>query len=125
MIRKGLAGGSFKPLSEESIYKVHQTAMQIIEEVGFEVNSEIALGLFEKSGAQVDREKCHVHLPSEKALELINMAPSEIRLCGQDENHDILLGGKRVYAGTGGTARHIRTSLPTAHPRSPPVAKEP
>jgi len=107
MIRKGLPGGSFKPLTEASIERVHQTAMRVIEEVGFEINSETALRLFEKSGARVDREKCHVHLSREKALELINMAPSEIRLCGQDEKHDILLGGKRVYTGTGGTALYI------------------
>ncbi len=107
MIRKGLAGGSFKPLTEESIRKVHQTVMRIIEEVGFEVNSDTALELFGRAGGQVDREKYQVRLPQEKVLELIRMAPSEIRLCGQDEEHDILLGGKRVYAGTGGTALYI------------------
>ncbi|MFC2035491.1 trimethylamine methyltransferase family protein [Chloroflexota bacterium] len=107
MIRKGLAGGSFKPLTEESISRVHQTVMRVIEEVGFEVNSEVALGLFKRAGAQVDREKRRVCLPQEKVLELIRMAPSEIKLCGQDEKHDILLGGNRVYAGTGGTALYI------------------
>jgi len=107
MIRKGLIGNSFKPLNEESISKVHQTAMRIIEEVGFEVNSEIALGIFEEAGVWVDWEKHRVRLPQEKAMELIRMAPSEIRLCGQDEKHDILLGGNRVYAGTGGTALYM------------------
>ena len=38
MVRKGLAGGSYKPLTEESMLKVHQTAMRIIEEIGFEPN---------------------------------------------------------------------------------------
>ena len=107
MIRKGLAGGSFKPLTEESISKVHQTAMRIIEEVGFEVNSEMALGAFEEAGGWVDREKHRVRLPQERAMELIRKAPSEIWLCGQDEKHDILLGGNRVYAGTGGTALYM------------------
>ncbi len=107
MIRKGLAGGSFKPLTEESISKVHQAVMRIIEEVGFEVNSETALELFEGAGAQVDQEKHWVRLPREKTMELISRAPSEVRLCGQDEKHDILLGGNRVYAGTGGTALYI------------------
>jgi len=32
MTRKGLDGGSFKILTEDSILKVHQTAMQVIEE---------------------------------------------------------------------------------------------
>ena len=107
MIRKGLIGDSFKPLNEGAIAKVHQTAMRIIEEVGFEVNSEIALGIFEEAGVWVDWEKHRVRLPQEKAMELIRMAPSEIRLCGQDEKNDILLGGNRVYAGTGGTALYM------------------
>ncbi|MBN2185963.1 MAG: trimethylamine methyltransferase family protein [Dehalococcoidia bacterium] len=107
MIRRGLTGGSFKPLTEEAIAKIHQTAMRVIEEVGFEVNSETALQLFEKAGALVDQEKHRVRLPREKVMELIQMAPSEVRLCGQDEKHDVLLGGQRVYAGTGGTALYV------------------
>jgi len=107
MIRKGLPGGSFKLLTEESIHRVHQTVMRVIEEVGFEVNSEIALELFKKAGALVDLEKRMVRLPQKRAMELIEMAPSEVKLCGQDEEHDILLGGNRVYAGTGGTALYI------------------
>ena len=107
MIRKGLPGGSFKPLNEESISRVHQTAMRIIEEVGFGVHSETALELFERAGARVDTENVRVRLPQEKVLELIGKAPSEVRLCGQDKKNDRLLGGNRVYAGTGGTALYI------------------
>ena len=63
MIRKGLPGGSFKPLTGESIHKIHQTAMRVIEEVGFEVNSESALELFRGAGTRVDREKNLARLP--------------------------------------------------------------
>jgi len=107
MIRKGLTGDRYKPLTEESISRVHQTTMRIIEEIGFEVNSKIALEIFEQAGAWVDHEKRRVRLPQDKVMELIRIAPSEVRLCGQDEKHDILLGGNRVYAGTGGTALYI------------------
>ena len=107
MIGKGLVGGRFKPLTEESIGRVHQTAMRVIEEVGFEVNSEAALEFFKMAGARVDRERRQVRLSEKRAMELIEMAPSEVRLCGQDEKHDILLGGHRVYTGTGGTALYI------------------
>jgi len=107
MVRKGLAGGSYKPLTEESINKIHQTAMRVIEEVGFEVNSAAALKFFEGTGAWTDKEKRRVRLPQKKVLELIQMAPSEVRLCGQKEEHDLFLGSNRVYAGTGGTALYI------------------
>jgi len=107
MTRKGLDGGSFKILTEDSVLKIHQTAMQVIEEVGFEVQSEMALELFEGAGAKVDRGKNLVRLSENRVKELIEAAPSEIRLCGQDEAHDIVLGGRRVYAGTGGTALYV------------------
>lgn len=107
MTRKGLTGGSFKPLTEEAIDRIHQTAMRVIEEVGFEVNSEAALEAFRKAGARVDQEKHLVRMPRQQVMELIDMAPSEVRLCGQDEEQDILLGGQRVYAGTGGSALYI------------------
>ena len=107
MIRKGLPGGSFKPLTEDAIGMIHQTVMRVIEEVGFQVYSDTGLELFKDAGAWVDEEKRLVRLPQGKAMELIGMAPSEIRLCGRDEKHDIFLGGNRVYTGTGGTALNV------------------
>jgi len=106
MIRRGLAGGSYKPLTEESIHRVHQTAMRVIEEVGFEVNSEIALQLFKQAGAWVDQEKSLVRLPQKRAMEFIEMAPSEVRLCGQDEKHDAILGGNQVAGHPGRPETH-------------------
>jgi len=110
VIRRGLQGGSFKPLSEESIEKIHQTAMRVIEEVGFEANSEVALELFSRVGAWVDESRRVVRLPQKLVMELIQRAPSQVLLCGQDEKHDINLGGARVYAGTGGTALYVHHS---------------
>lgn len=107
MIRKGLTGSCFKLLGEEDINRIHQTAMRVIGEVGFVVNSESAFELFKGAGAWVDEEKRLVRLPRAKVMELIKMAPSEIHLYGKDEEHDLLLSGNRVYAGTGGTALYI------------------
>ena len=83
MIRKGLAGGSFQPLTPESISRVHEAVLHIIEEVGFEVNSKIALEYFKGAGAWVDEEQQRVRLPQPKVLELIGLAPSEVRLWGR------------------------------------------
>jgi len=107
MIRRGISGGSFKPLTKEAIQKIHQTVLQIIEDVGFQVKSEEGFDLFRAAGARVDKEKNLVKLPREKVLKLIDSAPSEITLCGRDEKHDIHMGGSRVYTGTGGTALNV------------------
>jgi trimethylamine--corrinoid protein Co-methyltransferase len=107
MSQKGLEGGSYKPLSQESIDRIHQASLRVFEEVGFEVNSETALGLFSQAGAWVDRERRIVRMPSRMVMDLLSTAPSQVRLCGQDEEHDVLLGGTKVHAGTGGTALNI------------------
>ena len=105
--RKGLPGGSYKPLSDEAIRKIHRTAMRIIEEIGFQVNSQDAQQYFEQIGATIDKEKRIVRLPQKTVIELIEKAPSEFTLCGSDEKNDIHLGGSRVYTGTGGTALYV------------------
>jgi trimethylamine--corrinoid protein Co-methyltransferase len=107
MIRKGLEGGSYKPLSPEDISKINETVLSVIEEIGSEVNSDTALAAFKRAGARVDSKNRRVRLSREKALELIGKAPSEVTLCGRDEKNDIHLGGTRVYTGTGGTALYI------------------
>lgn len=107
MIRKGLAGGNYKPLTPDAIARINETVLRVIEEIGCKVKSDIALESLEKAGAKVDKEKRRVRLSREKALELIGKAPSEVKLCGRDEKHDVLLGGNRVYTGTGGTALYI------------------
>ena len=107
MVRRGLPGDSFKPLTEDSIRMIHETVMRIIEEVGFQVHSDAGLELFREAGARVDGEKRLVSISRDKAMELIEKAPSEIRLCGRDEKHDLELGGNRVYTGTGGTALNV------------------
>ncbi len=107
MIRKGLEGGSYKPLTPEDIARINETVLRIIEEIGCEVSSDAALAVLEKAGAKVDRENRRVRLSRDKVRELIEKAPSEVVLCGRDEKDDIHLGGSRVYTGTGGTALNI------------------
>jgi len=107
MVRKGLHGGSYKPLTPEAIAGINETVLRIIEEIGCQVNSESAMAALEKAGATVDKQERRVRLSREKTFELIGKAPSEITLCGRDEKHDIHLGGTRVYTGTGGTALYI------------------
>jgi trimethylamine--corrinoid protein Co-methyltransferase len=107
MTRKGLEGGSYKPLNPEDISKINETALRIIEEIGCEVNSDRALAALEKAGARVDSKKRRARLSRDKVLELIGKAPPEVTLCGRDEKNDARLGGSRVYTGTGGTALNI------------------
>ena len=105
MARKGLEGGSYKPLSEDDIAQIHDTSMRVFEEVGFQVNSDKALTFFRDAGSAVNGRI--VRLPRETVMELVARAPSEVTLYGRHPEHHMALGGSRVYAGTGGTALHV------------------
>ena len=105
MIRKGLEGGSYKPLSEDDIAQIHDTAMRIFEEVGVNVNSQKALEIFKKGGARIEDQI--VKMPRDMVMDLIAKAPSDITLYGRKPENNLYLGGTRVYAGTGGTALNI------------------
>jgi trimethylamine--corrinoid protein Co-methyltransferase len=103
--RKGLDSGRYKPLSEEGINHIHETAMRVFEEVGVQVSSDNALGYFRGADAKIDDHV--VKLPRETVMELVGRAPSDITLYGRDPEHNLNLGDARVYAGTGGTALNI------------------
>ena len=107
MIRRGLEGGQYKPLSRSSIKKIHQASLRVFDEIGFQVNSKTALNLFKEAGAHVDKRRHIVKMPPELVTDLMERAQSEVTLCAQDEEHDLILGGSRVHAGTGGTALNI------------------
>ncbi len=103
----GVAGGSYKPLSEESMVRIHETAMRIFEEIGIEVNSARALDLFSHTDAQVNQQNRRVTIPRDMVMNLVDRAPPKVTLYGRYRKHDVILGGSRVYAGTGGTALNI------------------
>lgn len=113
MVRSGLilggaTGGSYRPLSEQSVKRIHQTVMRVFEEVGVEVNSDRALELFRHTDARIDQsERQRVMIPRDTVMSLINRAPSQVTLYGRSKKHNVILGGNRVYGGTGGTALNV------------------
>ena len=102
-----MTGGKYRPLSNQAIRRLHHTVLRILEEIGFELHSERGRGYFKKAGALVDEEKKLVRVPASLATEIIDRAPDTVTLYGQQKKHDAILGGKRVYTGTGGTALYI------------------
>jgi trimethylamine--corrinoid protein Co-methyltransferase len=103
----GLEGGSFRPLGDDDIGKIHEGTVEVLSEVGFEVRSEEAFDLFREAGAEVDDEKMLVRVSEDLLMDLVGRAPKEFTLHGREERHDLHIGGKRVYMGTGGTALNI------------------
>lgn len=111
---KGLEGGQYKPLGQESIRKIHETALKILEEVGIKVNLEEAKNIFKAHGAKVDGNI--IYIPSSIVEKALKVVPHQFLMAGREEKDDLYLGGKRVYLGTGGAALTV-IDLETKEPR--------
>jgi len=107
MTEKQIEGGSYKPLSKESVERIHETAMAVFEEIGIAVYSTEAFDLFSHTNAHVDEDSWRVTIPRETVMDLVSKAPSEVTLYARDRKRNVVLGGTRVYAGTGGTALNV------------------
>ncbi|MCK4411461.1 trimethylamine methyltransferase family protein, partial [Candidatus Bipolaricaulota bacterium] len=118
MRKKGLVEGKYNLLCHDEIEKIHNCSLSVLEETGVRVDDDHFLTLFEQIGANVDRNQRLVKLPPNIVKEFVGMAPGEILLAGRDPENDLLLGGHRVYLGTGGAAIHI-LDLETGKLRDP------
>ncbi len=110
MKRSGLSGGSYKPLSQQDIEKIHQTTLRVFQEVGVKVSCAEAIELFAAAGADVNPVEKIVKIPPALVEKILSTAPSEINLCGRAENGelDCAIGDTRVHLGTGGTALNVQ-----------------
>jgi len=97
----------YEPLQPEEIQQIHDTSMQVLEEVGFEVQEAEAFEMFKKTGAEVNQADRIVRLKASTVKDLISTVPPQVTLCGREKRHDLTLGAGNVYFGTGGTALNV------------------
>jgi trimethylamine--corrinoid protein Co-methyltransferase len=101
MARPGPLGGQYQPLSESQIQQIHAASLEVLERTGIHVANEQALDLYRQRGARTEGDKVHITVKMvEDALQTV---PMRVLLAGRDPAQDVVLKGRRVYAGTGGS----------------------
>lgn len=103
----GLEGGSYRPLSEEGLLRIIGAAYEVLERTGIEVPPSACRDVFERAGCRIDSVANRVHIPAHVIDAARAVAVPEVLLAGREEKHDLHLGGRRVYLGTGGQAVKI------------------
>jgi trimethylamine--corrinoid protein Co-methyltransferase len=88
-------------LAEAQIRRIHQASLHVLEHTGIHVENAEVLGLYRQGGGQVEGNR--VLISRSMVTEALEKAPSRVLLAGRDPAHDVVLEGKRVYAGTGGS----------------------
>ncbi|WP_166418900.1 trimethylamine methyltransferase family protein [Cochlodiniinecator piscidefendens] len=99
----GQIGGVYKPLTEDEIGRIYDTALRLLENLGMgEVPDRLRRDLIE-AGA-VDNGSDRVLFPPSLVERAIDQAAKTFVLHGRDEARSIEVGGNRVHFGTGGAA---------------------
>ncbi len=101
----GLPGGTYKPLTDAQIVRIHEASLDVLEQVGIQVPASECRDIFVAGGATVDEARDRVFIPRQMVADALAAAQNEVTLYGRDDARwDMTLGGQRVYMGTGGSA---------------------
>ena len=107
VVQPGLLGGQYKPLKDEDVRRISEASLELLERVGIEVQPSECRDIFEQAGARIDASRNRVYIPRGMVEDALTTAQNEVFLAGRDPKHDMVLGGTRVYMGTGGAAVKI------------------
>lgn len=105
MARPGPDGGHYRPLTDEQVREIHRASLAVLESTGLQVENERALRLYREGGASVDG--CRVRISPAMVDAALRTVPRRVLLAGRLAEHDVVLEGRRVYAGTGGSPTMI------------------
>jgi trimethylamine--corrinoid protein Co-methyltransferase len=102
----GMTGGAFKPMSDADLQRIHQAALDVLEQVGFADAIPSGIEAMTRAGAKLGSNG-RLTFPRALVEDTIAMAARRFPLVGQDPKYDMEPWGKKVYFGTAGAAVHI------------------
>jgi trimethylamine--corrinoid protein Co-methyltransferase len=83
----------FEVLSQEQVELIHQSSMEILEDIGIEIQDADARAYLKRAGFDVDNQTGRVRLDRDGLMELVGKAPPVFELHGRDPNK-VMKGGE-------------------------------
>lgn len=105
-VRPGLEGGQYKPLTQAGMERIHEAALDALEQIGLADAPESGVRYLTGAGAILG-EDGRLRFPRALIEDTLASANREITLFGRDPRHDMTLSGNRVHFGTAGAAVHL------------------
>lgn len=102
-IRPGMAGGTYRPLSDADILSIHNAALEALETIGLADAPPSGVDYLTKAGAILGDDG-RLRFPRAVVEDALAKAAKSITLHGRDPKHDLDLNGNRVHYGTAGAA---------------------
>ena len=89
----------FRMLSDEKVYQLHLSTLELLERTGVEVNEEEALRLLGESGCHISGNR--VRIPSRLVKQALNSAPERVAVRDRNGKGAVYLEDGRSNFGTG------------------------
>ncbi len=105
-VRAGLEGGSYKPLSDVDVQKVHEAVLDVLENIGLSQGTPTLIEACESVGA-VNGEDGRLRFRRDVVMQTVANANRNFTLHARDSKHDIHPQGPKVHYGTAGAAVHV------------------
>lgn len=105
-VRAGLSGGTYRPLSDVDMARIHAAVLDVLEQVGLADAPESGVAYMTAAGA-IQGADGRLRFPRALIEDTIAKANREITLYGRDPSHDMHLAGTKVHYGTAGAAVHM------------------
>ena len=105
-IRAGMEGGTYKPLSESDVQRIHHAALDALETIGLADAPPSGVEILTGAGA-IQGDDGRIRFPRALVEDMLAKARRELTLHSRDGKNDLLLAGNRVHYGTAGAAVQI------------------
>jgi trimethylamine--corrinoid protein Co-methyltransferase len=100
-VRPGLDGGSYRPLSERDMERIHQTALDVLENIGMANPIPILREHALARGCRID-ERGRLCFPRALVEDILAGASRGYVAHGRDSKNDVEISGSRVHFDAGG-----------------------
>lgn len=105
-IRAGMLGGTYKPLSDAQVLKIHKAALNALENIGLADAPSSGVKILTDAGAILG-EDGRIRFPSALVEDMLTKVNKNITLYSRDGKNNLELNSNRVHYGTAGAAVHL------------------
>ena len=113
-VRPGLPGGTYRPLSDLDMTRIHAAVLDILEKIGMGQAPADLIELACAKGCRMSPEG-RLLFPRGLVEEMIGLAAKEIFYHGRKPGQDVHSGGNRVFFATSGEAVRVVDALTGAY----------
>jgi len=102
-IRPGMSGGTYKPLDDAGVARIHAAALDALEQIGLADAPQSGIDIMTGAGAELGDDG-RIRFPRALVEDMLAIAARDLTIHGRDPAQDMLLSGKKVHYGTAGAA---------------------